>query len=506
MHRLRHARLSVILALAVAGCRAGNPNASVTASSPPPPLGRFESTASPQIPPQSREVHRLQPAAVVPAAHVQSDPIATTAPSSPFASVEQAEPLPTPSPSDPSDATSPPIVGDYDGLVVEGNSLTLEQLVAEVEARNPSLQAMIAAWQAAAQKYPQAVALDDPMFMAMLAPSALGADDVAGGQQLQVTQRFPWPGKRRARGDLAQSEADAAYHEAEDARVQLALMTQMAFYEYYLVRQQSRLNAENVQIMQQFRETAQVRYQTNLVTQQDVLQADVELAELARRQLELKRIERVAIARINTLLRRPPDAPLPAPAALPELAPAEEASLLISQALAQRQDLAAITHRIDAEAAAIDLAYRQYFPDVDLIGAYNAMMPEKEMWGQVGIGLNIPLYRQKRHAAVNEAQFRLTQRQAEYEQKQLDIQYDVQTAYEKVEESRQTVELYRNKLIPSAQQNVASARANYENAKATFLDLALAQRQLVELREKEQEALVSYRQRQAELERSLGGR
>ena len=501
MHRLRHARLSVVLVLAIAGCRTGNPNACVIATAPPPALGRFESVASSPTPRENTDGHRLQPAAVVPAAHVQSHSIATL---SLIASDEPAEPLPPPPPSARSEEPSPPIVTDYDGLVVDGNSLTLEQLVAEVEARNPSIQAMLAAWQAATQKYSQAVALDDPMFMAMLAPAALGADDVAGGQQLQVTQRFPWPGKRRARGAMAQSEADAAFHEAEDARVGLRLMTQMAFYDYYLVRQQARINAESVQILTQFRESAQVRYQNNLVTQQDVLQADVELAELGRRTLELTRMERVAIARINTLLRRQPSAPLPDPAALPDQALAEEPSLLIGQALAQRPDLAALVHRIEAEQASLELAYKQYYPDMDVIGAYNAMMPEKEMWGQVGVGFNIPLYRQKRHAAVDEAQFRVSQRVAEYEQKQLDIQYEVQAAFEHLQEARQAIELYRQKLIPTAKLNVEATQANYENTKASFVDLAVAQRQFVELREKEQEALVSYHQRQAELERALG--
>jgi outer membrane protein, heavy metal efflux system len=494
MHCLGRAGLAVALALAVAGCRLSDPGPGVIASAPPPPLGQFEPAPADFEPaPKTRRVERrLQPANIVPAAHRQPQP-----PADP--------PEPLPSPSDHPDPPPAPTVSDYDGLLIEGQELPLEQLMAEVEARNPSLQAMVAAWQAAAEKYPQAVALDDPMFMAMLAPAALGADDVPGGQQLQVTQRIPWPGKRRARGQVAQSEAEAAFHDAEDARVQLALMTQMAFYDYYLARQQARLNAENTQILTRFRETAQVRYQTNLVTQQDVLQADVELAELARRQLELKRMERVAAARINTLLRRQPDAPLPAPAALPQPAPAEEPSLLISQALGQRQDLAALAHRIEAEQASLELAYKQFYPDVDVIGAYNAMMPDKEMWGQVGVGLNVPLYRQKRHAAVNEAELRVSQRVAEYEQKQLDIQYEVQQAFERLEETRQTVELYRQKLIPTAQLNVEATRANYENAKSTFLDLAVAQRQLIELREKEQEAAVSYHQRLAELQRAIGG-
>jgi outer membrane protein TolC len=177
----------------------------------------------------------------------------------------------------------------------------------------------------------------------------------------------------------------------------------------------------------------------------------------------------------------------------------------LAQALAQRPELAALAHRIEAEQAGLTLAHKNYLPDLDVIGEYNAMMPEKEMWGQVGVGMNIPLYRQKRHAAVAEAELKISQRVAEYEQKQLDIQYEVQAAFERLEETRQTVELYRQKLIPTAQLNVEATRANYENAKATFLDLAVAQRQLIELREKEQEAAVSYHQRLAELRRAMGG-
>ena len=386
-----------------------------------------------------------------------------------------------------------------------GGHHSLEEIIAAVEEQNPSLQAMTAAWQAAQEKYPQAIGLDDPMFMAMLAPGALGERDIAGGQQLQVTQRLPWPGKRRARGDAALSEADAAFHDIEQARLELRLMTQAAFYEYYLTREYLRLNRENTAVLQRFRDIADIRLQNNLVTQQDVLQADVELHELARRQLELTRMQRVAAARINTLLRRPPDEPLPEPEASPAAEPPVEASLLVARALAQRPELAALAHRIEAEQAGLTLAHKNYLPDLDVIGAYNAMMPEKEMWGQVGVGVNVPLYRQKRHAAVAEAEMKISQRVAEYEQKELDIQYEVQTAYEQLEESRQAIDLYRQKLIPTAQLNVEATQSNYETAKATFLDLAAAQRQLIVLREKEQEAVVAYHQRRAELVRAVGG-
>ena len=80
----------------------------------------------------------------------------------------------------------------------------------------------------------------------------------------------------------------------------------------------------------------------------------------------------------------------------------------------------------------------------------------------------------------------------------------VQTAFEQLEESRQTIDLFRQKLIPTAQVNVEATQANYENAKATFLELSIAQRQLIELREKEREAAIAFYQRRAELERAVG--
>ena len=47
--------------------------------------------------------------------------------------------------------------------------LALPELIIQVQNRNPSLQAMAASWQAAAQRYPQVVSLDDPTFSAMAA-------------------------------------------------------------------------------------------------------------------------------------------------------------------------------------------------------------------------------------------------------------------------------------------------------------------------------------------------
>ena len=395
-------------------------------------------------------------------------------------------------------------------LPATAEPLTREWLQSEVEARNPSLEAMIAAWQAASQLYPQRVALDDPVLMGMIAPESAGSDVTETAYAFQLNQKLPWIGKRRLRGAMADADADAASNDIEDTRLQLRLASDLAFYEYFLATRLIEINQETTRIMLQFRETAQSRYRANQVTQQDVLQGDLELADLARRQLELERMKQVSIARINTLLRRWPEAPLPLPPTnLDSPRETADTQLLWQNALRQRPDIAALAWRVQTEEVALELAYKNYYPDFDAIGRYDTFWQPSTTQGplraQVGVAMNMPIWREKLRAAVCEAQFRLNQRRAEFEQRTLDIQYEVVKAAKQVDESHRTVELYAMRLVPAADQNVAAARSNYEVGKQSFIDLALAQRQLVSIYEKQLDANVTYHRRLAELDRAVGG-
>ena len=397
-----------------------------------------------------------------------------------------------------------------DSLFAGDERLSLERLIAEVEARNPSLQAMIYAWRAAAQRYPQAVSLDDPMFMAMMAPASFDSSQVESAYVLQGTQKLPWFGKRQTRGQVAQAEAGAAFQDVQDARLQIVQVTRLAFYDYYLAERQLEINKRNRESAQDFRDSAQVKYENNQVTQQDVIQADVELSDIRRRNIELDRMRRVALARINVLLLRSPDQPLPPspPTLVPEFG-VPPADTLRQIATSQRPDLAALAARVRSEQAALDLALKQYYPDAEFFGRYDSFWQpastQSDLRGQVGINMNVPIYRKKLNAAVCEAQFRLSQRRAEYQQRIVDIQYEVQAAYEQVEESRRTVELYSKQYLPFAEQNLAVARANYDVGRESYLNLVMAQRQLFSVRETYEQALADYYRRLTDLERAVGG-
>jgi len=230
------------------------------------------------------------------------------------------------------------------------------------------------------------------------------------------------------------------------------------------------------------------------------------LTQLERRDLELNQVLTVAVARINTLLHLRPNAPLPPPPG--QLAgPTHQVDLAAVEQIAtqQRPDLTALAARIAAERAALELAIKQRYPDTEVFGHYDTFWQEGQLRPQVGVRLNMPIYRDRLNAAVREAEYRVSQRQAEYDQKLLDVQFEVQSTYARVEESRRATALYVERLVPLAIQNVAAAQANYRAAKGSFLDLATAQRQLIEISEREAETLANYHRRRAELERAVGG-
>jgi len=386
------------------------------------------------------------------------------------------------------------------GAVLEVNSL-----VAEVLAVNPDIRAASAAWRAAAHRYPQEVSLDDPMFGYMLGPGSWGSDEVNDAYTLEASQKLPWPGKRQLRGNIARAEANAAYYDVGEQRLRIAETARLAFYEYYLAHRQLAVLAESTKLLQDFRQIALSRYEAATVEQQDVLLADVELADLQRRLLELTRTEQVARARINTLLLVTPDSPLPPPPA--ELSTADDAPTaeeLRALALSQRPELAAQAARIRAEQYAISLAYKEFYPDVEVVARYDAFWQEEPLRPMVGMNLNLPIYKQKRWAAVCEARARAAKEQAELDAKVNEIMFEVEQSYRRVEESRNTLAVYQTSILPTVRHSVEAARASYLAGRLDFLRLVESQRQLLEMQDRYYETVAEYRKREAELRRLIG--
>lgn len=304
---------------------------------------------------------------------------------------------------------------------------------------------------------------------------------------------------------MASQNAQAAALDVEDTRLQLTLASRVAFADYLLAQRTRELNNTEIKLLTELKAVALTRYETNQTPQQDVLQAEVDLSEARRRGVEATRAHRVAVARINTLLQRSPRAPLPPPSEIdPTVESLPDDDDLAAISLQQRPDLSARSARIAAEQAAYCLALREFYPDIEIYGRYDRFWIDREQQGSVGIKLNLPVQQDRRRAAVEEALAKIARMRAEYEAEVAKVQFDVQAASARVQESRQTTKLYSAEILKAAEQNVASARAGYEAGSVSFLTLVSAQRQLIDARQRMNEAQAEYQRQLAELERAIG--
>jgi outer membrane protein TolC len=386
------------------------------------------------------------------------------------------------------------------------SELTADAVIAQVLARNPTLAQMAAAYEAAAARYPQVTALDDPTFGVSAAPAAFGSNRVHGGYRLEASQKLPFPGKLPLRGANALAEARAAGNDVEDTRLQLTEAAASAFYDYYAVDRALEVNRESLRLLGEFQQTAEAQVKNGKAPQSDYLQAVVELGRQRERRLTLERIREVAIARINVLMHLPPESPLPPPprdarppASLPDTA------ALRQTALARRPDLKALADRVAAEQAAVELARKAFGPDVEVMGAYDAFWQEYPLQTMVGVRVNLPVRVSRRNAAIAEAQARVVQRQAELARLTDQVNFQVQEAAAQVRESEQAVRLYEVEILPAAELNVKSAERAYVAGQVPFVTLIEAQRNVVDLRDRYYEAVAAQGRRRATLERVLGG-
>jgi outer membrane protein, heavy metal efflux system len=381
------------------------------------------------------------------------------------------------------------------------------ELVAQVLARNPTVAQMSAAAQAAAARYPQVTSLDDPKASGTIGPSSIHSGSVDFAYRVEVSQAFPFPGKLSLRGEGALQEAAAATADLDEARLTLAEAARAAFVDYFLAARSAEVNADGLKLLGEFRDNAAARYRNAQGEQQDIFQADVAIARQKERSVALDRMNRVARARINTLMHLSPESPLPpAPKILAAVEPIASVAELRELAVRQRPDIAALRARTSAEEAAIALALKDYYPDFEAMAAYDAFWqrPEKDLRPMVGVRLNLPIRTDRKDAVVSEARARLMQKRAELA-KVIDLAgLQVQEAYEQAHETERTLKLYEDSALPAARENVRLAQLSYATGKVAFLNLIEAQRNLVELRDRQFELIAESHRRRAALDRATG--
>ncbi len=390
-------------------------------------------------------------------------------------------------------------------LTAADGTLSLEQLIGQVIARNPSVDQAMQSLRAASERPEQARALDDPMFSYMLAPGTLGSSQFDVAQKFEVSQSFSWPGKRRLRGEAAHHEAEGLRGEVESVREELAYEARAAFLDLWFLDRALEINAANEQLLAEFEEIAERKYGAGLVSKQDALHAKVEQQMLIHDGAVLRRYRNRATAKINALLNRGTDATVPAPAPFlsnPIAPPAlSELQAAAEQQRPELQRMASLVHSAETRTS---LARKEFYPDFSIMASYDNYWDEREMKPSVGFSLNLPIQLGRRRAAASEAEAELASAESETRKLRRDIHLEVHEAFEEVQESLEGVTLYESHLLPAAEENLEAARSAYSSGETDFLALVSAQKLLMDTTLRARESQAAYHKGTAKLGRATG--
>lgn len=379
-----------------------------------------------------------------------------------------------------------------------GPTLTGTALVDRVLERNAGLAAVEAAAEAAAYRIEPAGSRDDPMLSIAAAPRS-------SEQNIEFSQRLPWPGTLSAREAAARHAASAAETSVDAQRLALAAAAKQAYAEWYFVARGLEIHREVQALLEQIIATAEARYAAGRALRQDVLQAEVERAELETEALRLRRQQTAARARINGLLNRAPDAPLPPAAGIEIVRPALDARALERLALERHPELERIDAEIAAASSRVTVARKGFFPDFRIRAGYNTLWADADKRPMLGVSISIPLDRGKREAELDRAQAERRRAESTRSNERARLLADVARTRAEVVELVESVAVYEDELLPLAEAYLDAALTDYRSGTGAFVNVVAAEQRLLNTELGLERSRADYVRRLAELERLTGG-
>jgi len=393
----------------------------------------------------------------------------------------------------------------------ESKPVKLEGLISEALQNNPQLHAARNQTAAARTRVNQAASWEAPQVGVEFfqTPVRSFPDPLKNQMEMDyfVQQMFPFPGKLSAMGRMAESNASMIDQGYKALERKVVRDLKSAYFELYLVQQKIEINVENQELMKRFVAIASKQYELGTGKQPDILRAQTELSRLVNDGINLQQEKQVVESMINTLVNRSPDAPLGSVQAIETDLPRWTFAQLRPLALESRSELKAMNFGIDMSKAELSLSKREYYPDLMARVMYKDMaMTSKDFWS-VMIGVSIPLApwsSGKYTSRVEENQLSVQRAENEYESMRNMTLFEVQDALVKVQTNQNLVVLYKNTVIPQAEQTLHSTIAAYQTGKTEFLMLIDAYRMVLMSKLDYHMSVMNYMTSQAALEQAVG--
>jgi cobalt-zinc-cadmium efflux system outer membrane protein len=390
---------------------------------------------------------------------------------------------------------------------------TVDDYILYALLNNPGLKGSFERWKASLEKVDPASSLPDPRFTYSNYIRKVETRVGAQKQALGLTQTFPWFGKLNLQGEIALRAANAERQRYEASKLDLIYLIKSTYYEYCYIAQSINITKDNLTLVTHFESIARAKYKGGTGLQSAVIKTQVELGKLEDSLLSLQDLIQPITAKLNMALNRPSHMPLPMPKSIPEEKYHLSHEKLLSILRTENPSLKALDFMVAKEDLAIKLKKKDFFPNITLGINYidtdsrsDMDLPDNGKDPVIAnLSINLPIWHQKYNAESREAQARYRTALSERTEKENSLIADLEMAIFKLRDAGRKIDLYRDTLLPMAEQNVQINQQAFTSDIASFLDLIDSQRILLGFQLEHKRALSDYAQRLAEIEKLTGG-
>lgn len=322
-----------------------------------------------------------------------------------------------------------------------------------------------------------------------------------------LSQTIPVAGKNISRGRAAIAEAGGAYQQFRRVEYDTLSRTRSTYFKLAAAYGLLEINHRNEILLKQMTDITRSKYEVGGQSQADLLTAETELAKVTEQSSDIERDLSEQESLLNVLMNRPAQAPLGSPTTLAFNDLQLSAEKIRGLALAHRPEIGVADQKRAAEKARLQLAHREWIPEPQLLIEARQFRdtPGNITEYDTGIAFSLPWVNFAKYSAgVQEAKQNVESAQHEYEAAQNEALGMVRDQLKKIDTNAHHYELYRDKIVPLAQQAVKAALSDYESNSTGFVELINARRTAQESESTALEHLSNYRVAVSELEAIIG--
>jgi outer membrane protein TolC len=399
-----------------------------------------------------------------------------------------------------------------DEISFDASAARVDDYLAYAAKRNPALKAAFYDWRSLLDRSGYVGALPDPRFSYTYYIDNVETRVGPQNQAFMLRQSFPWFGTLQAKKDVTLEAANAAYQRFESEKLKLYYQVKSAYYEYFYLGREQTITRENLELLTFWESVARAKYRVALKQHPDVIKAQVELGKLEDRLRTVGDMTGPVVARLRAVMNLPDSVSLPVPSDVQIEEVSVEDDSIIAEALANNPGLKSLFHTIDKERAARRLAGKLSRPSffvgvtyVETGEALNTGLPDsgKDPF-MANIGLSLPIWFGANKARKQEAESQLRGAQSRYESAQNQLTVLVERVLFEHEDALRKTRLYRDGLVPKAEQSLNANYTAYQAGETDFLNLLDAQRQLLDFQLRFERSRSNLAIRRAEIEMMVG--